>query len=488
MTALLLALTQILIVGLPCALLLDPSGSRRRILGLSFLLGTGVVSLVLLLLPTWSLPVVTGVLLVLAAFLAWRCRPRFGPSQGLSPIDLVPLGLVAAHAGAATLGPVVEWDFWAIWGLKGRVFFEHGGIDWTFLEEPLNAYSHPDYPLLVPLQNTFVALHGGVWNDRWLGILTTAFGLALILIARDFLGRTLSRHWAAAGTIAIASAALSPWIGLAEAPMIAYGSAGLLFLRSGAIPAGATLLGLAAFTKNEGLALIVAAAAALVLVGRRREVLRLWPAALIAAPWLVLRLMHALPTDLAQGPVAQRVTVSRVGEVAAELSRVLPLQPWLWLAMAAAFALFVREWRREGFLLAAVAVQLGFYVAAYIVTPQDVPWHVRSSWQRILQHGAVPLAFAALAITGSRLRQGADDGDRQRHEDGDDDDRDDDGGQGGDDGRADGHDHADLDDEHDGQDRQQQELQREQRHLEGELHGPEGEEETTEHQRADRHD
>jgi hypothetical protein len=486
--ALVVAFGQIVVVGAMCAVLLDPGASRPRTLGLSFLLGTGVVSMNLMLLPTWSPVVVSGVLLVLTVVVGLLGGWRFRASGGWSPVDIATLLLVAAHAFAATLGPVWEWDFWAIWGLKARVFFEHRGIDWVFLQSRLNDFSHPDYPLLLPLQYTFVALHGDAWSDRWMGILTTAFGVALILIARDLLGRELSRHWAASGTVVVASAALSPWIGMAEAPMIAYGAAGLLFLRAGNMPAGAALLGLAAFTKNEGLALIAAAAAALVLVGRRRDVLRLWPAVVIAAPWLVLRMIHALPTDLAQGAVLERVSLARMGEMVAEMARVAPLQPWLWVAMGVAFAVLVREWRREAFLLIAVAVQLLFYAGAYLVTPKEVRWHVRSSWQRLLQHGAVPLAFAALAITGSRLRQGADDGHRDGDEDGDDDDRDDDRDQGGDDGRADGHHHADLDDEDDGQDRQQQELQREQRHLEGELHGPEDEEETTEHQRADRQD
>jgi hypothetical protein len=486
--ALVVALAQIVVVGASCAVLLDPAGSRIRILGLSFLLGTGVVSMTLLLLPTWSPAIVSPVLFVLTVVLGLRGRWRFSALPGWSPVDAGSLLLVAAHGFAATLGPAGEWDFWAIWGLKARVFFEQRGIDWAFLESRLNDFSHPDYPLLLPLQSTFVALHGDAWSDRWLGILTTAFGVGLILIARDLLARELSRHWAAAGTLVVASAALSPWIGMAEAPMIAYGSAGLLFVRAGSMPVGATLLGLAAFTKNEGLALIAAAAAALVLVGRRRDVLRLWPAVLIAMPWLVLRLMHSLPTDLAQGAVLERVSVARVGGMVAEMARIAPLQPWLWLAMALAFALFARQWKREAFLLIAVVVQLLFYAGAYLVTPKEVRWHVRSSWQRLLQHGAVPLAFAALAITGSRLRQGADEGDGERDQDGDDDDRDDDRHQRGDDGRADGHDHADLHDEYDRQNRQEQELEREERHLEGELHGPEDEEETTEHQRADRHD
>jgi len=48
------------------------------------------------------------------------------------------------------------------------------------------------------------------------------------------------------------------------------------------------LLGLAACVKNEGIALLVSVALAL-LFAQRRNVRRLWPAVAIAAPWLLLR-------------------------------------------------------------------------------------------------------------------------------------------------------------------------------------------------------
>ena len=80
------------------------------------------------------------------------------------------------YALYATLAPLWEWDFWAIWGLKARVFLEAGGIDWHFLESRWNAFAHPDYPLLVPLNFDFVALINGGWSDRWLGLLCRRLG------------------------------------------------------------------------------------------------------------------------------------------------------------------------------------------------------------------------------------------------------------------------------------------------------------------------
>src|SRR5438270_11239478 len=149
--------------------------------------------------------------------------------------------------------------------MKARVFLERGGIDWRFLESPWNSYVHPDYPLLVPLNFDFVALLNGGWSDRWLGLISVAWAAALLLIVRDLAARESTIVPSALVTLAIAGLAASRYPGLAEGPMIAYGAAGVLFIRralhvddSASWLHGASLLGLAANLKNDGVALLVA--------------------------------------------------------------------------------------------------------------------------------------------------------------------------------------------------------------------------------------
>jgi hypothetical protein len=140
------ALTLIFAVGLPLAILLDCATSRLRLIGLAFLLGSGAVSLILLALPRWSPVLVTATVLAAAATLwaiAWKRRPLFGAFERPHFADCGTLLLVIAHARAATRSFFNEWDFWAIWGLKGRVFLEHGGIDWRWLEHPWSALRIP---------------------------------------------------------------------------------------------------------------------------------------------------------------------------------------------------------------------------------------------------------------------------------------------------------------------------------------------------------
>jgi hypothetical protein len=404
------ALTSVLLCGLPAALLLrrDDAPSHARLLGTAFLFGAGIVSLVLLAIPSRI-----AVLAVTVAF--WIPVLRMRPHRfSVTPIrwsvaDLGTLLIIGVHGFLATRARVTEWDFWAIWGLKARVFLANGGIDWAWLRDPLHEFARPDYPPLVPLNYVFIALHAGEWNDRWLGILTTLFAAAMVLIVRELFARELPRHLAALATLGAASIALSPYVGTAEAPMIAYGSAGLLLMRHGAMFPAALFLGFAACTKNEGLTLIVAAAAALIVAARARDSLRLWPALAVAAPWQILRSAHGV-----HGYLSLRMfDPANAAPLRRALAEIPPERPLLWLGVAVAVLVYARKADRERLLLTAAMLQLITYVGAYLLTPYPVRWHVRTSWPRITDHVAVPLLFAAVMLASSKLRERAQRDDRE---------------------------------------------------------------------------
>src|SRR5207244_2192017 len=297
--AVLIAILSLTVLGMFIALALDRGARGPLLVGTGFLYGCGAIFLILLVVP-WNLTAVVSAALTLAVgcWLLTRTTARptaNGPRPMLNIIDLATLVTLIGYACYATLAPLWEWDFWAIWGLKARVFLDHGGIDWRFLESHWNTFTHPDYPLLLPLNFDFLALAGGGWNDRWLGVLFVAYGVALLVIARGLAARETSPLFAALLTFALASIATSRYVGLAEGALIAFGGAGVLFARdalrrddAASWRHAAILLGLAANCKNEGLALVVAVTIA-VAVLRLKKVLALWPAFALAAPWLILR-------------------------------------------------------------------------------------------------------------------------------------------------------------------------------------------------------
>jgi hypothetical protein len=412
MAAVLIGILSLIVLGIPMALAIDRRARGALLLGTSFLYGSGCISLVLLALSVvhirWSLISVAVPTLIAWSALWFVRTPATGDRRPATPhwMDLFTLWTLVGYFFYATLAPVWEWDFWAIWGLKARVFFEQAGIDWRFLESPWNVFAHPDYPLLLPLNYDFIALLQGSWSDRWLGVLIGAYVVAVVLIVRDLAAQEVPPLYAALiGTVATTLAA-SHFIGLAEAPLIAFGASAVLFIRRALLfddaPAwrhGALLLGCAMNVKNEGIALAVSVAFALLII-RPRALGRLWPAGAIAGPWLLLRATHALPTDIVAGSAISRMllrahhALPMLGYLVDQLA-----EPWFWIAVLAALIVAPAAGRkREAFVLIASGTQLAFYVASYFATPHDPRWHIDNSWSRLTFHFALPLTYSALVM------------------------------------------------------------------------------------------
>ena len=422
MAATLIAILTLTVLGLPLALLLDRTARGPMLVGTAFLQGSGAIFLVLLALSLlsiqWTLLSVTVAALVLwsASWIGFRLLGRTVRATTPAIIqprfhwtDLATLLTLAGYTMYATAASLWEWDFWAIWALKARVFLEEGSIDWRFLESSWNSFAHPDYPVLLPLNFDFIALVSGSWSDRWLGLYFVALGVALLCVIRSLAAAETSPFVAGLLTFALASVAVSRFVGLSEGAVIAFGGAAVLLLRramlhdeAGAWRQGAVLLGFAANCKNEGLALLVAVTVAVLLSDLRqwRRLFRLWPAAALAAPWLLLRATHVLATDIAGGSVSGRVLYRlRIApQILAFLSARLD-QPGFWVAALAAVLIVPAALRRrESFVLLATAIQFCFYVGSYFATPHDIRWHVATSWSRLTDQVAVPMTFVTILM------------------------------------------------------------------------------------------
>jgi hypothetical protein len=382
-----------LIVGLPLVLRLSPSPREPSSrVGEGLLIGVGICAATLAILPWSKWIVVTAILIIAAA--TFRPRPfKLNPS-------LLLLALLVGYALYTTLAPPPEYDYLTNWGFKAKAFFEVRAIDWQLLGRNIDRSIHPDYPLLLPLTYDFIAVLRNGWNDAHLGIVHVAFAAALLLVIFErAMDDTRSRIAAAFIAIALIPLAATPWIGLADGPFVAYATASLLLIRRGDLTLGAILLGLAASTKNEGLTLIAAVAIGLLCAGRKREVLRLWPAVLIPLPWFIARSLHRFQTDFATSGVIARTIehASHPGLLFAALSSVSLGKPLYWIALAIGIAIASRTLvTRERFILVALLVQFACYLGAYLATPFDVVWHVTWSWPRIIAHLTPALTYVVL--------------------------------------------------------------------------------------------
>jgi hypothetical protein len=418
LTVLLLAV----VAGMALAWQLDRRATGSLLAGEAILLGiaamAGVLFLLALVRVPWSrVAFVSGVVVVIAA--GWfgvarsfgrEVSARWAPRPALRHRKIVTLAaalnaftiaLVAGYAVFATVAPMWEFDFLGDFGFKASTFWESRTIDWSFLEQASHRVVHPDYPPLLSLAfDSFAVLRGG-WNDSAVGLIMVAFAVALLLVIHRIAFEELESPLAAAFlTLAMVPFACSPWIGLAEGPLVAYGTAGLLLIRRGSVMPGAVMLGLAASTKNEGLTLVVAAALALAIDRRMRDLPRLWPALVIPLPWLVLRRLHGLHTDITEGSVVLRVL--------AHLRDPRPLldalhhyslgKPWFWIALAIGIIIAFRPlFGRERFVLVALAIQFAFYLGAYLATPHDLEWQVQWSLERLVSHLTPALTYVLLA-------------------------------------------------------------------------------------------
>jgi hypothetical protein len=457
MISAIIAALLLLLAGLPLALAL-PGGTRRvhAILGEAYLLGVGAAWLVLLALSMmgvgWSRITVLVGLAVVVAIALTRVIPSVerGTWAGGAPlhvpvapptqvarstlgmtavVDLFTLILIGGHALLATAAPPFENDYLLIWGVKARVFFAAHGIDWHFLQAPLNVTSHPDYPLLVPFVYDVQALVHGAWTDQWLGLTTFLFGLAALLAIRGLLADDLPRLHRAVTTLIVMPVLFSPYIGLAEGPLIAYATVGMLYVRRGVrrqvsatgdsspegtaaptpdtrhpTPAsdvlrGAIFLGLAASAKNEGLALIGAVVLAMIAARAVRLLPSLWPAFAIAFPWVAIHRLRGLTVDLAAEGIGSRLagSLGNAGTVIRVMAAHPVGQPLFWAGAAVACALGLRRIAgRERFLTVAIALQLLVLIGVYFITPRGLTWHVETSWDRVVRQLMPAVAVLAM--------------------------------------------------------------------------------------------
>lgn len=422
-------LLTVLPVGIPLYAWLRRRVTLQELVGGGFLLGLASSALVLLLLGVlniaWSRFSVLLILLaaaVLAVAAVRKTKPVILRDRSTLPalgIDLFSLVLIIGFALFATAAPLPEFDFITNWGLKGRLFYEHRGIDWGYLEGAWDRNLHPDYPPLVPLMFSFVSVIGGTWDDRSIGLLFVAIGVAVLLMVRGLMGREIdSPLFVSASTLALVCLTLPPWVGLAEGPLAAYATAGLLLVREAtrtmerqAILTGAVFLGCAGLIKNEGVTLIVCVAAAFFFgtrttPGSYGRIFFMWPAVALACIWQILRSLHHFSTIFSAGDVGGRVSENLQNAVRSIGSAAFAGvgMRYIWIGIAIALLLEPRRTiRMESLILLAMLFQVVFFFAAFAATPFDVAWHIKWSAERLMYQLTLPLTIVALFLIVPRI-------------------------------------------------------------------------------------
>jgi len=228
--------------------------------------------------------------------------------------------MLAVAAGAALLfaiaaisEPMWSNDFLAIWGFKAKTIALSGSIPGRLFHDPMTRWSHPEYPLFLPLTLAASSSAAGSWDDRALALLYPIFEIVLL---SALYGGTKRRFGPTAGSLSALLAALffgffrAFAVGMADIPLAA-----LLVLFAGSLAdfvdtptrAAGARLAIASFlcaaTKQEGsLFVLLAGAWGAFFVFRARRGRIVSFLSLTAVPVL----LHQLVLTALRGRIADR--------------------------------------------------------------------------------------------------------------------------------------------------------------------------------------
>lgn len=462
------------------ALELFPDPDRELLAGWAPAFLAGQLVLTAAALSTGFLPVsmpAVGVLLLLVAagvgsrgLLRLRNRPR-APGSSEPRASLLTAGaLVLLYPNVLYWifqRPVVDWDARSIWFFHARVLFVDGGLDPSVFTDPV--YLHSAYPLLLPVQGTWLAFLRGGWDDVGVKsylLLDFAVWLHLLwklLRAKGFpawLGLVAALLFLDAGVRGYSNGFGYAYVnGYADghyiAPLLLAVLAFSLPRRDGGPALGLLLLAFAANVKLEsGLyVLLLAAGAALVAAGRallrpssrapessaapsregsarcpsRRELIAgLTVGGVPLVLWTLFRVLHGIRSYmdpmrwLAEPGTAVGRMTQRAPEIASYFGRFFldGGGVWLaavWLGLVGARALRGRRDARTAAGPGRVELAAAALVPAltaviflmYALTPLELGVHLRTSADRLLSLPLALLYGSVLLALGSFLDMGA---------------------------------------------------------------------------------
>ena len=351
------------------------------------------------------------------------------------------LALLAATAFAAIVSfvassgvfPHGEWDAWAQWNLRARFFFL-GAADGTWRNAfvPVLAWSHADYPLLVPMSVARLwQYHGSetvlapiVFGGVMAAATAAAAGLAVARTRGPARGCLAAAVILACPSFVRYSAAQCADIALGFYVLAAF----VLWSRAGAGAAPRSrdclaLAGMAAalagWTKNEGFAAFVIVVALMAIERVRSSgwggLGDLVPVLAGAAPVLVAVVVFktalAPPSyftaEQSLGQAVERLMdLDRMRLVGAALRRevwltgatIVGVLPFL-AVFAAVRGVDPAAPAAARAAVPAMLILLGVYAVAYLVTPKDLAWQLRTSLDRLAIHVLPTLAWAILTVS-----------------------------------------------------------------------------------------
>jgi hypothetical protein len=323
--------------------------------------------------------------------------------------------------------PLGDWDAWAIWNQRARFLFL-AGDQWRQAFSPV--FPHYDYPLLIPCSNARLWSYLGA-EHRWVPwFLGSLFTFATVGMLVTGVGRLRSKcQGLLAGLILLGMVSFLQ-LGtsqFADVPLAFFFLSAILLSviydasekpQRGFLALSGMAAGMAAWTKNEGLLLIPVLLIARCAVAWRWDRLKIiykelvcWGAGavLLLAVIAIQKTFIAGKNDLVSGQswnawLTRALDPSRywiiiqtlytyILRIAGPFTVILPLS---FLLLGAAKK---RPRGRLGFpaVLTVISLMSAGYFTVYVLTPNELHWHLATSAERLLLH-LLPLCILALFL------------------------------------------------------------------------------------------
>lgn len=422
-----LAVASLWLLG---ALVMELAGIRRRGAGqvaVDYAAGVVVLSVLGTTMVILGVRVsIYPVYAVLAAMIAAAVRVRRWPAvwTGL-PRDPLAVALLLGTGGvllvilAASWQDRLWWDGWAIWAFKARALFGEGTLNGLWADgDGAFAFTHPDYPLAVPLVDWWAYRHAGRPDPAIASFLGGVWFVLLPVVLWDALRDRVGERIAALAALGLAlfwpiasyATGGTADVVVALAILGAVAEFGRAF---GAGDAGATwrsavFVALGAQAKNEGLAFALVAVAvsfaSAVRAGRSNgaQWAALGTALALAAPWSFFAWLRRLgePMFTLISPAELPARLALVGQGFMLLTGSGAWLPLTALVVCGALAAAHRRVACPGW--AVMGGYLAVLVAVYVLTPQDLEWLLVTSLPRVVGACVPGLVLLAVHSLGER--------------------------------------------------------------------------------------
>jgi len=429
------------------------SGSRSRavIAAVAICIGLGVSSLT----TTWLLALGMSIGRVFVAIdaLLWTSIGAFAwwydqrvtsggrgrsvvmstvPSRGLTTADWLVRGVFGIVAVAAVVSalsafmaaPHGEWDSWAVWNQKAR-FLYLGDTGWRALFAI--DWSNPGHPLLVPMTVARLWAYTGAESTIVPATVGVVFGGAIVSAVIGALDTRSARAWIA-GSVLLAAGTFVQQVASqqADVPFACFLVATLIVLRdvamskreghegSRSLLLAGTLATLAAWTKNEGLVVVVGTASLVGWMALRdaRPYRAAWwmvgaAPAMMTLVWFKLLVAPVAPGYLAEGSTGGLLLERFFG---ADRHAIVGALLWQYASawggplangvvllglVAATLVAVTRAGRSGRAMLGAVGVLISSYYVVYLQTSMEVEWLMMTTFDRLMVQIWPTLVLAA---------------------------------------------------------------------------------------------